>query len=97
MAFSGPAARPAPGDAQHAQGLVKRTKFDIASHALQLSTVPDCLPCREAEQAELRGVLAQAILEGHAGGCIYISGVPGTGKTASVHAIIRSMHTHLHT
>jgi origin recognition complex subunit 1 len=94
MAFSGPAAKPHTSDNQSIAPTIhqsKLTQFDVASHALQLSTVPDCLPCRETEQMELRGVLAQAIHEGHAGGCIYISGVPGTGKTASVHAIIRQV------
>ncbi|KAJ1476866.1 P-loop containing nucleoside triphosphate hydrolase protein, partial [Baffinella frigidus] len=57
----------------------------------QLSTVPKTLPCREEEQGQIRSVLREAITQGQIGGCIYISGVPGTGKTASVHAIIREM------
>ena len=68
-----------------------KSKFDRANHALQLSTMPSCMPCREAEQGEIRCVLRDAISQGHSSGCIYISGVPGTGKTASVHAIIREL------
>jgi hypothetical protein len=72
-----------------ASGLM--TDTDGPASGWQLSTVPKALPCREEEQGQIRGVLREAITQGQCGGCIYISGVPGTGKTASVHAIIREM------
>ncbi|EKX53486.1 origin recognition complex subunit 1 [Guillardia theta CCMP2712] len=66
-------------------------KFARADEALQLSTTPSSLPCREGEHEEIKEVLRDAIARGKSGGCIYISGVPGTGKTASVHAVIKDM------
>lgn len=52
------------------------------------------LPCRDAEKATIRRFLETAIRDSvgdYASGdrCIYISGVPGTGKTATVREIIR--------
>jgi origin recognition complex subunit 1 len=51
------------------------------------------LPCRDAEKAQVWTFLETAIresVEGKHGGdrCLYISGVPGTGKTATVREVI---------
>ncbi|KAI9104993.1 P-loop containing nucleoside triphosphate hydrolase protein [Phlyctochytrium arcticum] len=46
------------------------------------------MPCRDDEFYEIFGHVCEAVEEG-CGSCIYISGVPGTGKTATVHAVIR--------
>jgi origin recognition complex subunit 1 len=58
-------------------------KFSKAQEQLQLSFVPDVLPCREAQLDKLYGFLRTAIVKQQSD-AIYISGVPGTGKTASV-------------
>eukprot|EP00961_Rhodomonas_salina_P155637 2095996-Rhodomonas_salina.1 len=44
LAFSGPAEE---GDEDEDESRKKMGKFDQASHALQLATVPKSLPCRE--------------------------------------------------
>ncbi|KAJ3277189.1 Origin recognition complex, subunit 1 [Terramyces sp. JEL0728] len=64
--------------------------FQKASERLHVSAVPDVLPCRENEFDELYTHVISAI-EDCSGSCIYISGVPGTGKTATVKAVIRSL------
>jgi origin recognition complex subunit 1 len=45
------------------------------------------LPCREKEFSEVYSHLEGAISTGSSG-CIYISGTPGTGKTATVREVI---------
>ncbi|KAI8918618.1 P-loop containing nucleoside triphosphate hydrolase protein, partial [Powellomyces hirtus] len=66
------------------------TEFDKARERLHVSNLPDSLPCREMEYAEIYGRVESAIEEA-SGSCIYIAGVPGTGKTATVHAVMRNM------
>lgn len=61
---------------------------------LHVSAVPMSLPCREAEYRNIYFFLENKIRDA-AGGCMYISGVPGTGKTATVHAVIRSLKKHV--
>lgn len=59
-----------------------------AQQRLHVSAVPDSLPCREEEFAEIFGYVESKLQE-ETGGCCYISGVPGTGKTATVMEVIR--------
>ena len=61
-----------------------------ARDKLQLNTVPETLPCRETEFWEIFAAVQGALLD-RRGACIYISGVPGTGKTATVHEVIRKL------
>ncbi|KAG0307604.1 Origin recognition complex, subunit 1 [Linnemannia gamsii] len=68
-----------------------KTDFEHARNRLHVKAVPDSLPCREDEFLEIQEHLESAIEDG-TGSCIYISGVPGTGKTATVHEVIRSLH-----
>ncbi|KAI8349375.1 P-loop containing nucleoside triphosphate hydrolase protein [Mortierella sp. GBAus27b] len=72
------------------QTLTPKTEFEHARRLLHVKAVPDSLPCREDEFLEIQGYLENAIEEG-TGSCIYISGVPGTGKTATVHEVVRSL------
>lgn len=67
------------------------TPFSLARSKLHVSAVPDSLPCREAEFAEVYTYLSAAISEG-TGSCIYISGTPGTGKTATVREVVTQLH-----
>jgi hypothetical protein len=60
--------------------------LEVAKARLHVSAAPDSLPCREAEYDQVRAYVEGAIREG-TGACVYISGVPGTGKTATVHEV----------
>ncbi|TMS20255.1 Origin recognition complex subunit 1 [Larimichthys crocea] len=48
------------------------------------------LPCREQEFQDIYSFVESKIIDG-TGGCMYISGVPGTGKTATVHEVMRCL------
>ena len=65
--------------------------YQAVRNRLHLSCVPRTLPCREAAFREVFSHLEAAIIEG-AGSCIYISGTPGTGKTATVREVIAQMN-----
>ncbi|XP_066480711.1 origin recognition complex subunit 1 [Tiliqua scincoides] len=58
---------------------------------LHVSAVPESLPCREKEFQDIYNFIESKLIDG-TGGCMYISGVPGTGKTATVHEAIRCLH-----
>ncbi|XP_055978195.1 origin recognition complex subunit 1 [Sorex fumeus] len=57
---------------------------------LHVSAVPESLPCREQEFQDIYNFVESKLLD-HTGGCMYISGVPGTGKTATVHEVMRCL------
>ncbi|KAF7460201.1 origin recognition complex subunit 1 [Marmota monax] len=57
---------------------------------LHVSAVPESLPCREQEFQGIYNFVESKLLD-RTGGCMYISGVPGTGKTATVHEVIRCL------
>ncbi|KAF0873927.1 ORC1 protein, partial [Crocuta crocuta] len=57
---------------------------------LHVSAVPESLPCREQEFQNIYNFVESKLLD-RTGGCMYISGVPGTGKTATVHEVIRCL------
>ncbi|EGR50790.1 uncharacterized protein TRIREDRAFT_104683 [Trichoderma reesei QM6a] len=66
---------------------VQSSPFQIARSRLHVAAVPSSLPCREGEFSLVYSHLEAAITEG-TGNCIYISGTPGTGKTATVREVI---------
>ena len=61
--------------------------FQIARAQLHVASVPTSLPCRESEFSLVYSHLEAAITDG-TGTCIYISGTPGTGKTATVREVV---------
>ncbi|XP_036426543.1 origin recognition complex subunit 1 [Colossoma macropomum] len=75
------------------RSLPARTPGNVLEEArarLHVSSVPESLPCREQEFQDIYSFVESKIMDG-TGGCMYISGVPGTGKTATVHEVIRSL------
>ncbi|KAM9410671.1 origin recognition complex subunit 1 isoform 2-T2 [Pholidichthys leucotaenia] len=64
--------------------------LEEAKIRLHVSSVPESLPCREQEFQDIYSFIESKILDG-TGGCMYISGVPGTGKTATVHEVMRCL------
>lgn len=65
---------------------------DIATarRRLHVSAIPKSLPCREKEFQEIYSFLEGNLVD-EIGGCIYVSGVPGTGKTATTTAVIQAL------
>ena len=64
--------------------------YQLARSTLHVSAVPNALPCRESEFETVYSHLEAAITAG-TGACIYISGTPGTGKTATVREVVASL------
>ncbi|XP_053285825.1 origin recognition complex subunit 1 [Pleuronectes platessa] len=64
--------------------------LEEARARLHVSSVPESLPCREQEFQDIYSFVESKISDG-TGGCMYISGVPGTGKTATVHEVMRCL------
>ncbi|KIW82255.1 hypothetical protein Z517_05282 [Fonsecaea pedrosoi CBS 271.37] len=69
----------------------KSTPYSHARATLHVSAVPTALPCRSNEFHTVYSHLYSAIVDG-SGACIYISGTPGTGKTATVREVVASLH-----
>ncbi|KAI4497510.1 hypothetical protein M0802_007521 [Mischocyttarus mexicanus] len=66
------------------------TPLQQSRSRLHVSVIPKSLPCREEEFNNIFTFL-EVKLRDKCGGCIYISGVPGTGKTATVNEVIRCL------
>jgi origin recognition complex subunit 1 len=66
---------------------VQASPYQLARSQLHVASVPTSLPCREAEFSLVYSHLEAAITDG-TGTCIYISGTPGTGKTATVREVV---------
>ncbi|EXJ94493.1 origin recognition complex subunit 1 [Capronia coronata CBS 617.96] len=67
------------------------TPYSQARTTLHVSSVPTSLPCRSNEFSTVYSHLYSAIVDG-SGACIYISGTPGTGKTATVREVVGALH-----
>ncbi|KAF5725484.1 origin of replication complex subunit 1B-like [Tripterygium wilfordii] len=72
----------------------KKTELERAKATLLLATLPKSLPCRNKEMEDITSFIKGAICDDQClGRCLYIHGVPGTGKTMSVHAVMRSLRS----
>ncbi|KAH7479286.1 hypothetical protein PRIC1_009169 [Phytophthora ramorum] len=68
-------------------------KLQRACQELQLSSFPRVMTGREDERDEIYTALRSSIEQQSAGGPIYISGLPGAGKTSIVKEVIRTLET----
>lgn len=66
----------------------EKTDLERCISSLQLRNTPENLPRREKERKQVERFLRKASSDG---GRMYISGMPGTGKTATVHEVVRSL------
>ncbi|XP_044264249.1 origin recognition complex subunit 1 [Tribolium madens] len=69
---------------------LNNTPLKMARSQLHVSYIPTDLPCREKEHEDILSFLEGKLLD-KCGGCMYISGVPGTGKTATVTSVINHL------
>ncbi|XP_054168802.1 origin recognition complex subunit 1-like [Oppia nitens] len=64
--------------------------LDLALQRLSSNSTPESLPCRGSQFTDIFNYIENKLIEGN-GGCMYISGVPGTGKTATVREVKRKL------
>ena len=79
------------GSRQRGAAAARQSPYQAIRSRLHVSCVPSALPCRETAFEQVFSHLEAAIMEG-TGSCIYISGTPGTGKTATVREVIAQMN-----
>ncbi|XGW16664.1 hypothetical protein V3C99_001815 [Haemonchus contortus] len=58
---------------------------------LHTSEVPERMPCREEEAAAVEKFIRNAVSTKGTSSAMYISGVPGTGKTATVVSVVKHL------
>ncbi|OQR77803.1 origin recognition complex subunit 1-like [Tropilaelaps mercedesae] len=73
------------------RGKLKDNNFENALEKLHVCAVPDQLACRETQFAEIYDFVESRLAD-EIGGCMYISGVPGTGKTATVREVMEALN-----
>lgn len=54
---------------------------------MHVANTPDCLPCRDVQFSDIYNFI-EGHLKEQTGGCMYISGVPGTGKTLTTKQVV---------
>lgn len=69
---------------------VPSTPHQEARDRLHISSLPESLPCRENEFSQVFVALESAIQAG-TGTCVYVSGTPGVGKTATIREAIAQL------
>uniref|UniRef100_A0A915Q8D4 Origin recognition complex subunit 1 n=1 Tax=Setaria digitata TaxID=48799 RepID=A0A915Q8D4_9BILA len=67
--------------------------LEAVYHRLHTSEIPERLPCREAEFEQICAFIKESITNDAVSQAMYISGVPGTGKTATVLQAVRHLKT----
>ncbi|KAI3877537.1 hypothetical protein MKX03_030647 [Papaver bracteatum] len=80
---------------EHVKGY-KQSEIETAKATLVLATLPKSSPCRNIEMEEVTEFVKGAVSIDQClvlGRCLYIHGVPGTGKTMSVLAAMRNLRS----
>lgn len=71
----------------------EKLRFQSVKQALH-TAIPERLMSREAERTSIRSFLEDKVLQ-HVPGSLYISGAPGTGKTACLNCVLQEMKAEL--
>lgn len=71
--------------------IVFSNPYDMLLSRLQLNFIPEALPCREKEKTIIRDFIKSGLRNRGSSTSLYISGMPGTGKTATTLEVIRSL------
>lgn len=79
------------GEVESAGDMSWYEKHTLAMRRLHLSVLPKTLPCRETETAAILEVIRETIVQSSQKFVYYISGMPGTGKTATVLSCIDTL------
>ncbi|WFD31487.1 Origin recognition complex, subunit 1 [Malassezia sp. CBS 17886] len=88
-------ARPSALHTLPAEKLARLSAHERSKRLLHVGATPESLPCREDQFAEVLECTTDMLRAG-AGGCAYVCGVPGTGKTATVREVVRMLQTRMH-
>ncbi len=64
--------------------------YSIAIQRLHISVIPETLPCRQNERNEIEEYIRDGLKRGKKSP-LYICGMPGTGKTATVLASVNNL------
>ncbi|XP_018530525.1 cell division control protein 6 homolog [Lates calcarifer] len=92
-----PAGSPAHQNSERKPPVVRlfaeKSRFQSVKQALH-TAVPERLLSREAERASIRSFLEEKVLQSLPGS-LYISGAPGTGKTACLNCVLQEMKAEL--
>ena len=70
---------------------LERDVFSIAIQRLHISVVPQNLPCRDQEKSNVTEFIRKRIVERETSGPLFLCGMPGTGKTATVLSSINAL------
>ncbi|KAH9329417.1 hypothetical protein KI387_001525, partial [Taxus chinensis] len=71
----------------------RQSDLDRVKSTLMLAASPGSLPCRNKEIDEITGFVTGALAAGNQclGRCLYIHGVPGTGKATTVLSVMKNL------
>lgn len=83
--------QPEDDDVDTADTAAMDAPFQQAAKVLQLSYMPAQLPCRETQREQIAAFLETAVRGGGLGRALYVAGMPGTGKTATITEVLHEL------